>query len=100
MEAGLLWFDDDAKRSLETKVRRAVDRYYEEYGVRPNTCFVNPSALLVKEARFDGVRVVAARNILLHHFLVGLLTPDRGNGNSGSGSGTSKRYPTRRTVRR
>ena len=100
MEAGLLWFDDDAKRSLETKVRRAVDRYHEKYGVRPNTCFVNPSSLAENEARFDGVRVIAARNILRHHFLVGVLTAERGNGNSGSGSGTSKQYPTRRTVRK
>ncbi len=45
MKSGLLWYDADPKKPIWDKIQEAAQRYYEKFGVRPNTCFVNPSAL-------------------------------------------------------
>ena len=45
MKSGLLWYDADPKKPIWTKIEEAAQRYYEKFGVQPNTCFVNPSAL-------------------------------------------------------
>ncbi len=50
MKSGLLWYDADPKKPIEAKIAEAAQRYYEKFGVRPNTCFVNPSALPQGEA--------------------------------------------------
>lgn len=78
MDVGLLWYDNDPRRTLEDKVGQAVRRYRERYGRWPNTCYVHPSALekaqeLVMDGR-DGalpIRVLSATNVLLHHFWLG-----------------------------
>ena len=44
MKTGLLWFDDDPRRQLEEKVRRAATHYERKYGQSPTLCFVHPSA--------------------------------------------------------
>lgn len=77
MREGLLWFDNDPKRSLEEKVSRAAERYFQKFGRRPDTCYVNPS--MVPEqggARPTAVRVIAAKNILPHHLWVGVAPPE------------------------
>ena len=100
MEVGLLWFDADPKRDLSEKVARAVSRFQDKFGRRPNLCYINPSTLShgaiahptlssaarnrsssAEEAKklskagsleFDGVRLVPADNILKNHFWIGV----------------------------
>jgi hypothetical protein len=45
MNAGMLWFDNDPKTALETKIERAVDYYRHKYGRDPNLCLIHPSML-------------------------------------------------------
>jgi hypothetical protein len=82
MEVGLLWYDDDPRRALGDKVGRAAERYREKYGRWPNTCYIHPQAgadLGSSELRVicgsskppSTIRVVAAPNILLHHYWLG-----------------------------
>jgi hypothetical protein len=81
MDTGLLWFDDDPRRGLEDKVGRAAKRYRDKYGRWPNTCFVHPQMVTdhlgqslglagARSAR-QKIRVIAAPNILLHHYWLG-----------------------------
>jgi hypothetical protein len=42
MKTGMLWFDDDPKRSVDEKIERAARRFVEKYGVAPNLCYANP----------------------------------------------------------
>lgn len=42
MRSGLLWYDADAQKPLSVKIEEAAQRYYQKFGVRPNTCYVNP----------------------------------------------------------
>jgi hypothetical protein len=78
MDVGLLWYDGDPKRPLEDKIGRAARRYRDKYGRWPNTCYVHPQAvngqagqeLRPLNARAT-IRLLAAPNILLHHFWLG-----------------------------
>ena len=78
MREGWLWFDNDASRTVEEKVRRAAERYHKKFGRVPNTCYVHPEAIGEEELQCGSVRVVAARHILVHHFWLG-------NGSNGKG---------------
>ena len=85
MKSGMLWFDDDPKRSIEEKVERAAMRFREKYGVVPNLCYANPRTVdgghhAVALTRLAGdagkkpfsVLVKQARSILPNHFWLGV----------------------------
>jgi hypothetical protein len=80
MEIGLLWYDDNKKKSLEKKVNEAVAAYCAKprsAGQRPNTCYVHPSMVSGEpEIRLNGVRVVATTIVAPHHLFVGLEKAD------------------------
>lgn len=44
MNTGMLWFDNDPKTGLTTKIKRAVDYYHKKYGRKPNLCLIHPTA--------------------------------------------------------
>jgi hypothetical protein len=68
---GLLWFDNDPGRKLEEKVQRAIRRYRQKFGRRPNVCYVHPSLLDGKKRQMGEVRVASLPSVLRHHFWVG-----------------------------
>jgi hypothetical protein len=77
MEVGLLWFDDDKNRTIEEKVRLAARRYREKFGMVPDTCYVNQASFKGKSSlKLKGedvvIKVIAAPNILPHHFWIGV----------------------------
>jgi hypothetical protein len=76
VKTGLLWFDDDPRKQLEDKVKRAVAHYERKYGQSPTLCFVHPSAFDgngqrgVKKA--SGVEIRSGRSVLPDHFWLGV----------------------------
>lgn len=68
MKSGLLWYDPDARKSAQTKIDEAVDRYTEKFGVQPNACHVAPGG----ETAHDSVAVVPDRWIRPDHFWLGV----------------------------
>jgi hypothetical protein len=73
VKQGLLWFDNDPKRTLQEKVTLAAERYFQKFGQRANTCYVNPSMFPGQGGlQANGVRVVPAHYVLLHHLWVGV----------------------------
>ena len=73
MQEGLLWFDANPKTALNEKIAQAADRYQHKFGRRPNLCYVNPLMLPGDEPmECGGVRLIPARNILKHHFWIGV----------------------------
>lgn len=71
MNFGMLWLDDDKKRTFEEKVLRAADYYRSKYGRLPNTCYVHRSA--TQEAtKINKITVVPDQTVLPHHFLLAL----------------------------
>jgi hypothetical protein len=55
MHTGMLWFDNDSKKTLALKITRAIDYYREKYGVTPDTVLVHPS-MLEKQTEDNGFR--------------------------------------------
>ena len=45
MEIGMLWFDNDKKASIPSKVEKAARYYQQKYGVNPDLCYVHPKTV-------------------------------------------------------
>jgi hypothetical protein len=73
MNEGLLWYDGDPKKALSEKIAQAAARYQHKYGRKPNLCYVNPLMLPGNgPAEYGGVRIEPMRNVLKHHFWIGV----------------------------
>jgi len=76
MNIGMLWFDNDPKTSLDTKVTQAADYYRRKYGRSPDLCLVNPGilekALPQPEARHAGAIIIRPlRSVMPGHLWIG-----------------------------
>jgi hypothetical protein len=72
MKTGLLWFDDDPKVPLATKVENAARRYREKFGKSPTVCYVHPKTLAAAKAMPTNVKLVESANIQPNHFWIGI----------------------------
>ncbi len=72
MKIGMLWFDNDAKADLNTKIERAVIYYRQKYGQTPNLCFVHPSMVSAAPAKPEAVELRTSRSVLPNHFWLGI----------------------------
>ncbi len=71
MEIGMLWFDDGPK-TVDEKVGQAVAFYTDKFGRKPTHCLVHPTTLDGSEGVMSGVMVQAARNVMPHHYWIGI----------------------------
>jgi hypothetical protein len=71
MDFGMLWNDDDGRRSLAEKVARAAEYFRGKYGEEPTVCYVHPSLLPAGEATAAGLRLMPSKSVLLNHFWLG-----------------------------
>lgn len=71
MYVGMLWLDDDRRRTLDEKVMRAADYYEEKYGRFPELCLVNSSAVAEKKT-VGRIEIQPAQTVLPHHFWLGM----------------------------
>jgi hypothetical protein len=79
MEIGMLWFDNDKKRDLLAKLKRATKYYQDKYGKAPNLCFVHPSMLDTNNLIHQpGVEVRTSSMIQPQHFWIGVNQTDNG----------------------
>jgi hypothetical protein len=72
MNIGMLWFDNDIKSDLPTKIQRASDYYRNKYGRTPNVCFVHPSMLPAPVNQAAGVELRTSRSVLPNHLWLGI----------------------------
>ncbi len=72
MDIGMLWFDNDKKSDMISKVVKAVDYYRSKYGEDPNICFVHPSMVPEKTNNLEGVSIRSNSTVLPHHFWIGV----------------------------
>jgi hypothetical protein len=72
MDIGMLWRDEDERRTLDEKVLRAADYYRNKYGENPTVCFVHPSMVPSGKEKVAGIRLLTARTVLLNHFWLGV----------------------------
>lgn len=72
MKTGMLWFDNDPKTNLETKLTKAVQYYETKYGQLPNLCFVHPSMLNDHRLTNNGVEIRSSKKVLPNHLWLGI----------------------------
>lgn len=73
MDIGMLWSDDDGRRSLAEKVARAAEYFRNKYGEQPTVCYVHPSLLPAGgETTAAGMRLLPSKSVLLNHFWLGV----------------------------
>lgn len=72
MNIGMLWFDNDPKADLMTKIQRATEYYQHKYGQKPDVCFVHPSMVVEKTSKMNGVEVQANQMVSPDHFWLGV----------------------------
>jgi hypothetical protein len=72
MKTGMLWFDNDPKTDLETKILKAVKYYHNKYGENPNLCFVHPSMLAQNHNIPNGVEIRSSAKVLPNHLWLGI----------------------------
>jgi len=74
MVNGMMWFDDNNKRSLEQKIRMAVNYFELKYKRKPEIVVISPKEAAQGEGlpRIPGLDVQNQEVVLPHHFWVGL----------------------------
>ncbi len=79
MNIGMLWFDNDTKTELPTRIERAAQYYREKYGTKPNVCFVHPSMVKIEESDNQTKIIVrgeielrTTKSVLPNHFWIGI----------------------------
>jgi hypothetical protein len=72
MNIGMLWFDNDKKSDLATKIQRAADYYHMKYGKAPNLCLVHPRTLGNSSMTGASIEVRTTRSVLPNHFWLGV----------------------------
>ena len=71
MNAGMLWFDNNPKTDLRTKIHNAINYYTDKYGHSPNTCIINPCMKIdLQSLRMDNIKVRTHNSILPNYFLI------------------------------
>jgi hypothetical protein len=61
------WFDDTPKKSVESKIEEAIERYIAKFGEAPNICLVNSA----DTAPFKKLEIRAVTYVRPNHFWVG-----------------------------
>jgi hypothetical protein len=77
MNTGMLWFDNDPKVDLITKIQRATEYYQNKYGQKPDLCYVHPSMLPERRQRTIGIEVQSNQMVLPNHLWLGVKTGAR-----------------------
>jgi hypothetical protein len=77
MNTGMLWFDNDPKKTLDAKVLQAADYFKHKYGRMPDTCMVNPLNLPEtspgsEPAKAGRITILPFRSIMPGHLWIGL----------------------------
>ena len=76
MDVGMLWYDNDPKRTLRERVIGGIEAYYAKFQEWPNMCYVSAKQWS-QEMEFDltyrgaEVSVITAPNVLIGHFWIG-----------------------------
>ncbi len=70
MKSGLLWYDASAQ-DMTTKILQAAARYQQKFGVKPDTCFVNPRDV-PPDVQVQGIQIKSKTTIMPNHIWLGV----------------------------
>ena len=70
MKSGLLWYDNSTQ-DMTAKILQAAARYQQKFGVKPDTCFVNPKDA-PHTASVQGIHIKSKHTIMPNHIWLGV----------------------------
>lgn len=70
MNIGMLWYDNDKKKTIEKKVQDAADYYAEKYGLVADVCFVHPS-MIKENTQIGNIELQQNNHVTKNYFWVG-----------------------------
>ncbi|MBI9048029.1 MAG: hypothetical protein JEZ00_01300 [Anaerolineaceae bacterium] len=71
MNTGMLWFDNDPKSTLLTKIEHAVSYYQQKYGIVPNICYLHPSMINTDPVKSNTIDIRPNQMVLPNHLWIG-----------------------------
>ena len=84
MNIGMLWFDNDPKTEVNSKIERAAHYYTDKYGKKPNLCFVHPATIGAESTdtpdtvtKSGDISVRTSASVLPNHFWIGINRPKK-----------------------
>ena len=66
---GILWYEKDPEKPLETRISEAAAHYRQKYGKEPDVCLVPPGETCQAP---PGITVVESTTIQRNHLLIGV----------------------------
>ena len=72
MDTGLMWFDNDPKTNIASKIEQAIAVYKKKFGITPDLCLINPKMFGESLTSVNGVTVKQYQQILPWHFWLGM----------------------------
>lgn len=72
MNFGMMWFDNDPKTTLMTKIERAAVYYRRKYGHAPDLCLVNPGSIPENLPCWSGISIRPKSIVLPGHLWIGV----------------------------
>jgi len=76
----MLWFDNDPRADIITKISRAMEYYQKKYGQRPTLIYIHPDTKGNSPLKAAGVDIKTDQMVLPDHFWLGM----KGFSNQGS----------------
>ena len=76
MSFGMMWHDNDPKRTFDEKIFFAKRFYQEKYSQNASACFVHPNMMPegAKSLSTHGVLVLPDETVMENHFWIGQLS--------------------------
>jgi len=71
MNTGMLWFDNNPKTDIATKILDGVSYYKKKYGLNPDMCVINPNMHGPEGITVKNIEIRTNNTILPNHFLIG-----------------------------
>lgn len=77
MQLGMMWFDNDNRKSLETKITEMFAYYYKKYSRTANLVVVHPTQLPENLSTVNGIEVMASKSVLPNNYWIGNKSENR-----------------------
>ncbi len=72
MDTGMMWFEDDKKKNLATRVMEAAKYYHDKYHAVATACLVNPKDLPAGKMEVHFIQVKTDRSVLPNQLWIGV----------------------------
>ncbi len=70
MIVGMLWYDNDPKKDVSSRILEAAEYYFKKYGTRAKRVEVNKK-VFSKDLKVEGIAIIVSKYMPQGHYLIG-----------------------------